>query len=953
VRIPKIICLALYLITCNVSAQSDNFWNLINKGAITFKSGDPVFTSQNGFGYHSGSLCNSKGELLIYTDAFQIFDNQHNVIENGTLFSMKDSALCPSPFSSLFLNFGDTLIYLIQANHIRSKKDCFSKEGLTYTVIHRKSSGAFYVDLTKKLILFKESNPSSTLSSYFSACRNQDGTFFIQVIHSDSLFIFSCTPEPTLNFQMSLDGYRTFNPTLLPDSLYTSTTFSSIFDHSGNHLYLTITDGVGIDRLLKLRIGFALASSAKIVRFDFDKSFGTLNNPKIIYERSGSFKNILSPQIGDSCVGESLNINQYAPVISLNDNHLYLFSRGFKSFLLPTGPKTENGHPSIIQVNLTNGVAMYIADQNSVSEEYLKQSPDGRILHWNLQSISGKYNCVINTIEFPNNSGTACGYKKDAYTLPLPTGVNGGAVQFHLFDFIRLDYRVNYDCKANVQFVNNSFSEMAFSDYTWYINRPNGKTDTLIGATPFITYESNGKYPYKVFGHSTSKKYGEWFYDTLRINIPEKPIANFKAVDTIVCRYLPLQFRNMSYAYEINPNKKPEYLWHFGDGQTSSDYEPTHVYTQPGTYTVSLFYSNGYCDSTLVKNQYIKVTDAPKPGFSIDNNRGCTPFTVNFTDTSVLNVTKKEYYFSDVDQWQLINTPKFSHTFNQPGVFRAVQRLYGYTGCIIQTDSVFVYVTPGLTISDTVHVLNSSYLDNNRIEVQWQPLSAAVKYSVFKDGTFLSETDKTDFVDPIKLPSLMVYSAKGIDSCGTQSSSGRIGKPVLLSGAVSGNNEFSVLSFTPYQQWDDPEIEYTIEHFLPSTQTSLAIVNPADSFTDKAFLQEGQLEKCYRVSAKGLNNALVSHSNILCLPYIPVIYVPNSFTPNQDGVNDVFKPQVFGIEEYTFQIYNRWGQIIHDSDVNGLWKADDIDPGIYMYQITLITPTGVSYYKNGTVHLLK
>jgi len=50
----------------------------------------------------------------------------------------------------------------------------------------------------------------------------------------------------------------------------------------------------------------------------------------------------------------------------------------------------------------------------------------------------------------------------------------------------------------------------------------------------------------------------------------------------------------------------------------------------------------------------------------------------------------------------------------------------------------------------------------------------------------------------------------------------------------------------------------------------------------------------------------------------PQIFVPTAFTPNGDGVNDVFRPIGVGIKsiEY-FRVFNRWGQLVFSTTVNG------------------------------------
>ena len=82
---------------------------------------------------------------------------------------------------------------------------------------------------------------------------------------------------------------------------------------------------------------------------------------------------------------------------------------------------------------------------------------------------------------------------------------------------------------------------------------------------------------------------------------------------------------------------------------------------------------------------------------------------------------------------------------------------------------------------------------------------------------------------------------------------------------------------------------------------------------------------------------------------IPVgnIYVPNAFTPNNDGVNHVFKPSIINIEEdsYQFSVFNRWGNLIFETtDTNQGWsgnfKGTASQEGIYVYVIRAKTKDG-------------
>lgn len=87
-------------------------------------------------------------------------------------------------------------------------------------------------------------------------------------------------------------------------------------------------------------------------------------------------------------------------------------------------------------------------------------------------------------------------------------------------------------------------------------------------------------------------------------------------------------------------------------------------------------------------------------------------------------------------------------------------------------------------------------------------------------------------------------------------------------------------------------------------------------------------------------------------------YVPNSFTPNGDGINDVFQPKGMGFTDYTLDIYDRWGERIFSTNSfyqgwDGYFKGAPCQNGVYNWVIQIKTPQGILKSKNGTVQLLK
>jgi gliding motility-associated-like protein len=567
------------------------------------------------------------------------------------------------------------------------------------------------------------------------------------------------------------------------------------------------------------------------------------------------------------------------------------------------------------------------------------------------------------------------------------------------YNYIRVKPSYTYDCAGHVTFADQS--DYALPNTTVnYFSEDIAGSGVLIprGENPTIHYTKNGDYLCKVILKSHEGTYKEIHYDTLKIRIPEKPVAAFKAADTVICAYVPLEFYNISTTDTVNKIQGEKWVWTFGDG-TSETYDTPppwggagggaeHVYTRPGTYTVSLFYTNGFFDSTLVKNQYIKVVDAPAPGFTIDNNRGCSPFTVNIIDTVTLNTIKKEYNYYDGRGWVDIpvSQANFSQTYPDAGNYWITQRLYGYTSCVTQLDSQRIFVTPGFTKLDSSHITNATYQDvpahptvAEIITVNWPCLleDAPVSYRLYRNNQKIAELDPQpciygqlvyqDSLEQVS-NSLLTYTVLVIDSCGTAAQVGRVGQPVRVSGEIVGNNELSVISYTAYQDWNVGESELSYELQTEDLLGNWKTINDQTGtarYSDKEFLSLIQssdpstplrmktLEKCYRVVAR-LGTSKASISNVLCLPYTPVVFMPTAFSPNGDNLNDVYRPVVFGIEHYEVDIYNRYGQkVIHFTEKDAGWAAEDVAMGAYMVIIRAKGTDNEWYNLKSTVTLVR
>lgn len=89
-----------------------------------------------------------------------------------------------------------------------------------------------------------------------------------------------------------------------------------------------------------------------------------------------------------------------------------------------------------------------------------------------------------------------------------------------------------------------------------------------------------------------------------------------------------------------------------------------------------------------------------------------------------------------------------------------------------------------------------------------------------------------------------------------------------------------------------------------------------------------------------------------------ILYAPNAFTPDGDGVNDVFRAEGHGFKEFELLIFNRWGQIVFRStDINdgwdGVYRGEQSQVGVYTYKIRTVSITNTDKEYTGHVSLIR
>lgn len=114
---------------------------------------------------------------------------------------------------------------------------------------------------------------------------------------------------------------------------------------------------------------------------------------------------------------------------------------------------------------------------------------------------------------------------------------------------------------------------------------------------------------------------------------------------------------------------------------------------------------------------------------------------------------------------------------------------------------------------------------------------------------------------------------------------------------------------------DAPYSFLTVGHFLKDSTKSYVEVNPqgiAQDFSTYLNMDDFSLTELENVS----------------------VQFPNVFTPNNDGINDLFEPIITGISDYKVYIYNRWGNKVWElNSVTPFWDGKYASDGVYFYTL--------------------
>lgn len=268
----------------------------------------------------------------------------------------------------------------------------------------------------------------------------------------------------------------------------------------------------------------------------------------------------------------------------------------------------------------------------------------------------------------------------------------------------------------------------------------------------------------------------------------------------------------------------------------------------------------------------------------------------------------------------------------------------------------------------------TTVIDNKNIEVTWsesnQPGHKEYIIDRYVNGTWafgFDTTTATKYLDSsVKVGELTYeYKVYTEDVCGTNSALSNSGRSILLKAKQTDRNV--EISWTDYLRWTGA---YHFDLEISDASNGYSVLKSFDSNTSSFIDRDGFLNLdtpwCYRIVAvQDFGEAERSVSNEICFSVASDIFIPNAFSPNDDGINETFRiygdallKDTTGLVTYDMKIFDRWGErIFETTDFNNSWdgtKNGELVPvGKYLMILKTINYQGEEQTFNGYITVVK
>lgn len=464
---------------------------------------------------------------------------------------------------------------------------------------------------------------------------------------------------------------------------------------------------------------------------------------------------------------------------------------------------------------------------------------------------------------------------------------------------------------------------------TWFDGAPRLSIQKDLVADIF----SNNPMVYWGFSGSTGQ-----LFNLQKFCTPLTSAAITGLVDSTGCVGTPVIFKDSSVSYTTIQN----FYWDFGDGTSSTlQNPPPHYYPNPGTYLVThSITAKDNCTSPFL-SKTITVLSSPTLSLKVfDTCKGIFPrIDINSSITS-----------SEINKWQ----------WNLDGTVLSDTSSPDFTQLLPGNHSIALMLTNNIECN--TNLSSSNFIINPLPQITFNASDGCINIPIafaaqqtgtipvinrwlwnFGDGDS-SNQQNTQHIFASEGNYNVQLTAEDVKGCSSEFSESVLANAAYANAGkdtvVLINTDFQLqgsggtrFEWSPSTGLNNPDIPNPVGN-LSSDMRYLLTVETAEGCTDTA-----------SVKVTVVKNTAV--------------FVPNAFTPNNDGLNDIIRPYLVGIKTLNyFTIYNRWGQKVFSTNEmgkgwNGYFNGKIIDNSEYAWVLKAIDITGKAYNLKGTFILIK
>lgn len=478
-------------------------------------------------------------------------------------------------------------------------------------------------------------------------------------------------------------------------------------------------------------------------------------------------------------------------------------------------------------------------------------------------------------------------------------------------------------------------------NWTWKENQSIVSNDTFLSINP----DSSGTLIYNLtwkFGNKNCS-----VKDSVEIEIYPAAIANFELSDTSLC------FRGNTFeTTNLDTSTNSNYEWKLSDNQIFNQKDITFSSTQSGQISVKLkTNTNKNCKDSAVKLIQIHPNPEAKIGTAqtaICLNKG--PLTIVGQGT-IGSGNIKELIFSGDD-------------FPQETLFQNFTRNYNP-------------IDTGRRIIQLIAISDQGCADTSLSSYAIYPLP---NYTIAAKGICANEEVSLEIINTDNLP-----FDWNLDFLNSQTSGGNLspGQTGSISSPGPGKEGSYPLFVTATNQYGCEVRDSISVNLLPAPEISIdwwkditsggldfgfsgmgdrirnwnwEIIN-THSHIGKQFNYTFADTGIYTVvlTAEGNNGCKNTDTAQVPVFYKIVLFIPDAFSPNNDGTNDVFKPEgIFFYLDYKLEIFNGWGaKMFETKNPNEGWNGKNATQDVYVYLISILNTYGEKEVFKGTFHLIR